>query len=114
MKKMYLFCLLAAGCGGLFGSLSPFTVPPAYDKLFSVAILTGLEAVFSGIKMIVRRKFDGRQFLLNFIVSIIIVVAFVFIGESLGLDLYYVALLAIGFRLLQNLDIIRIQLFHGK
>ena len=111
MKKLWCLCLLAAACGGLIGCAFPFAVPSAYSKLYSVAILMGLESVFSGIKLILRGKFRGRYFLLNFAAGIVIAVAFVFAGDSLGLDLYYVSLLAVGFRLLQNLDILKIHLF---
>ena len=112
MKKLWLYCLIAAAGGGAAGYFSPLLVASAYDKLFSVAILTGLESLFGGIRLLTRDNFDGRRFLCNFAASIVIVVAFVFVGDNLGLDLYYVVLLAIGFRLLQDPDIIKIRLFN--
>ena len=64
------------------------------------------------IKMLIKDRFNSRLFICNFFVNVFIAVAFVFVGDSLGLDLYYVVLLALGFRLLQDLDIIKLCLFN--
>ncbi len=112
MKKFLLICIIAALIGAALGYILPIIIPTEYTKLSSVAILAGLESIFSAIKLILREKFNGRIFILNFFASVFIVVLFVFVGDNLGLDLYYVVLLAVGFRLLQDLDVIRIYLFN--
>ncbi len=112
VRKIWVLCLIAACIGGALGYVVPFIVPSMYSKLFSVAILAGIGSLFTGVKLIIRDKFDSRFFVLNFLATVVIAVIFVFIGDNLGLDLYYVVLLAIGFRLLQDLDIIKLYLFN--
>ena len=112
MKNFLFCCLVATLLGGFIGYLTPIIIPTNYSKLFSVAILAGVESIFSAIKLIIREKFNAQSFILNFLANVFIVVVFVFVGDNLGLDLYYVVLLAIGFRLLQDLDVIRLHLFN--
>lgn len=112
MKKFFIICITAVLLGAVLGYIVPIVIPAAYTKLFSVAILAGLESVFSAIKLVIRDRFVGSTFILSFLVNVFIVVMFVFAGDSLGLDLYYVVLLAVGFRLLQNLDVVKVHLFN--
>lgn len=112
MNKIFVLCMIAGLFGGITGYFAPVVVPVEYNKLFSVAILAGMETVFNGIKMLVKDRFNSCLFIYNFFVNVFIAVIFVFVGDSLGLDLYYVVLLTLGFRLLQDLDIIKLCLFN--
>lgn len=102
--------MIAGLLGGSIGYIVPVVIPTEYNKLFSVAILAGIESVCSAIKLIMRDKFKGNIFIITF-ANVIIAVLFVFIGDSLGLDLYYVILLALGFKLLQDLDVVKTYIF---
>ena len=95
MKNVVILCVIAGLLGGSIGYIVPVVIPTEYNKLFSVAILAGIESVCSAIKF----------------ANVIIAVLFVFIGDSLGLDLYYVILLALGFKLLQDLDVVKTYIF---
>lgn len=111
MKNVVILCVIAGLLGGSIGYIVPVVIPTEYNKLFSVAILAGIESVCSAIKLIMRDKFKGNIFIITFFANVIIAVLFVFIGESLGLDLYYVILLALGFKLLQDLDVVKTYIF---
>lgn len=112
MNKIFILCVIASLFGGITGYFTPIVIPTEYNKLFSVAILAGIETVFNGIKMLVKDRFDSRLFIYNFFVNVCIAVTFVFVGDNLGLNLYYVVLLALGFRLLQDLDVIKLYIFN--
>jgi small basic protein len=109
MKNVVILCVIAGLLGGSIGYIVPVVIPTEYNKLFSVAILAGIESVCSAIKLIIRDK--GNIFIITFFANVIIAVLFVFIGDSLGLDLYYVILLALGFKLLQDLDVVKTYIF---
>lgn len=111
MKNVVILCVIAGLLGGSIGYIVPVVIPTEYNKLFSVAILAGIESVCSVIKLIMRDKFKGNIFIITFFANVIIAVLFVFIGDSLGLDLYYVILLALGFKLLQDLDVVKTYIF---
>lgn len=112
MKSVFILCIIAALLGGVVGFITPVIIPSEYNKLFSVAILAGVESICSAIRLVIKDKFNSKSFIITFFANVSIVVLFVFIGDNLGLDLYYVVLLALGFRLLQDLDVVKLYLFN--
>lgn len=93
--------------GLLIGSLSPVSIPQEYTKLFSVALLAALDTVFGGLRAASEEKFDNTVFITGFFTNALLAAGLVYIGDRLGIDLYYVAMLAFGLRIFQNLAIIR-------
>lgn len=99
--------LLGLGLGLIIGALSPLSIPPQYAKLFTVALLAALDTVFGGLRAAAEEKFDNTVFTTGFFTNAFMAAVLVFVGDGLGIDLYYVALLAFGLRIFQNLAIIR-------
>lgn len=93
--------------GLLIGIIYPVTIPPAYAKYMSVALLASLDSVFGGLRSALEDKFDNMIFITGFFSNALLAALLVFMGDKLGLDLYFVALLAFGMRIFQNLAIIR-------
>lgn len=111
MKNVVILCVIAGVLGSSIGYIIPVVIPTEYNKLFSVAILAGIESVCSAIKLIIRNKFEGNIFIIDFFCKCNYCCIVVFIGDNLGLDLYYVILLALGFKLLQDLDVVKTYIF---
>lgn len=93
--------------GLILGSLCPILIPIAYSKLFSVAILASLDAIFGGLRAAANNKFENVVFITGFLSNALMAIFLVYIGDRLGIDLYYVALLAFGFRIFKNLATLR-------
>ena len=93
--------------GIIIGISFPITVPTAYAKFMSVALLASLDSVFGGLRAGIEEKFDNTVFITGFFTNALLAAGLVYIGDRLGIDLYYVALLAFGLRVFQNLAIIR-------
>ncbi|WIW71679.1 MULTISPECIES: small basic family protein [Anaerosinus] len=93
--------------GIIIGTLSQITIPQEYAKLFSVALLASLDSVFGGLRAAAEEKFDNTVFITGFFTNALMAAVLVYIGDRLGIDLYYVAMLAFGLRIFQNLAIIR-------
>lgn len=89
---------------GIFFSLS---VPVIYAKYLSVALLASLDSVFGGLRAAMEEKFDNVVFITGFFTNALLAAGMVYMGERLGIDLNYVALIAFGLRIFQNLAIIR-------
>lgn len=100
--------------GILLGSVCPVLVPLAYAKFFSVALLASLDAVFGGLRAAVNEKFDDIVFISGFFANALLAAFLVYVGDRLGIDLYYVALLTFGFRIFQNLAVLRRSLLRGQ
>lgn len=93
--------------GLIIGVFAPLSVPVEYAKFMSVALLASLDSVFGGLRAGIEEKFDNTVFISGFFTNALLAAGLVYIGERLGIDLYYVALLAFGLRVFQNLAIIR-------
>ena len=99
--------IVAVLTGTVIGLLFPFSLPAEYGKFLAVALLASLDSVFGGMRAAMEEKFDNAVFISGFFVNALLAVLLVFIGDRLGIDLYYVASLAFGLRIFQNLAIIR-------
>ncbi len=93
--------------GIVIGIVFPITVPLEYAKFMSVALLASLDSVFGGLRAGIEEKFDNTVFITGFFTNALLAAGLVYIGDRLGIDLYYVSLLAFGLRIFQNLAIIR-------
>ena len=89
------------------GVLCPISVPLAYAKLFSVALLASLDSVFGGLRAAAEGHFEKTEINKEYFTNALLAAFLVYVGDRLGIDLYYVALLAFGLRIFQNLAIIR-------
>jgi len=102
-----LFPVIGLIIGLLIGLYSPITIPVEYAKLLSVALLAALDSVFGGLRATMEEKFDNTVFISGFFTNALLAAGLAYVGDRLGIDLYYVALLAFGLRIFQNLAIIR-------
>ena len=93
--------------GIAIGLLFPLSMPVEYGKFLAVALLASLDSVFGVLRSALEEKFDNAVFISGFFVNALLAVVLVFVGDRLGIDLYYVASLAFGLRIFQNLAIIR-------
>jgi small basic protein len=73
----------------------------------SIAVLASLDSVFGGIRSILEEHFDGTILLTGFFTNALLAALLAYLGDRLGVDLYYAAVFAFGVRLFQNLAAIR-------
>ncbi|CUH94042.1 putative membrane protein [Propionispora sp. 2/2-37] len=102
-----LLPLVGLAAGIAIGVFSPISIPVEYAKFMSVALLASLDSVFGGLRAGAEEKFDNTVFITGFFTNALMAAGLVYVGERLGIDLYYVAMLAFGLRIFQNLAIIR-------
>lgn len=102
-----LLPILGLIIGLSIGTLLPVSMPVEYAKYLSVALLASLDSVFGGLRAGLDRNFDNLVFMTGFFTNALLAAGLVYIGERIGIDLNYVALLAFGLRIFQNLAIIR-------
>lgn len=93
--------------GLLIGVLLPYSMPAGYSIYVAVGILAALDAIFGGTVASMRGVFELRLFISGMIGNIIIAMALSFIGEQLGIPLYYAALFAFGNRMFNNFGVLR-------
>src|SRR5690554_525725 len=99
--------LMGLALGIVLGFLIPFNVPLIYSSYMSIAVLAALDSVFGGIRSSMEEKFDSNVFISGFFGNAILAAFLAYVGDRLGVPLYYAAIFAFGTRLFQNFAIIR-------
>ncbi|HKM38967.1 MAG TPA: small basic family protein [bacterium] len=93
--------------GMLMGLAFPFSFPVAYARYIAVAILAGLDSIFGGIRSNLEHNFDPVIFISGFFSNAIFAAVLTYIGDRLGVEIYYAAVFAFGVRIFQNLAVMR-------
>jgi small basic protein len=101
------FALIGILIGVIIGLLLPVTYNPAYALYISVAVLACLDSVFGGIRSNLENKFDTKIFISGFFGNAVLAAFLAYVGDRLGVPLYYAAIFTFGGRLFDNFARIR-------
>lgn len=93
--------------GILIGYIFPYTYNPQYSLYISVSILACLDSIVGGMRAILEEKFDTTVFLSGFFLNALLAAFLAFLGDKLGVPLYYAAIVTFGGRLFDNFAKIR-------
>ncbi|HEY5630439.1 MAG TPA: small basic family protein [Candidatus Limnocylindrales bacterium] len=93
--------------GIVLGAVLNVNVGFEFSRYSAVAILAALDSVLGAVRAELDGVYDNRIFISGFLVNAIVAVLLVFIGDRLSLDLYLVALINFGFRIFNNVALIR-------
>lgn len=104
---IWLLPLIGLVVGAIVGSTITFQIPAIYVKYMSIAVLASLDSVFGGVRAVLEENFDGTILLTGFFTNALMAALLAYLGDRLGVDLYYAAVFAFGVRLFQNLAAIR-------
>jgi small basic protein len=109
-----IFALIGILIGAFIGYVVPFTYNASYSLYVSVAILACLDSVFGGIRANLEKKFDITIFVSGFFGNAIIAAFLAYLGDRLGVPLYYAAIVVFGGRLFENFAKIRRNILTKK
>lgn len=101
------FALIGILIGAVIGFLIPYTYNTSYSLYISVAILASLDSVFGGIRANLENKFNINVFISGFFGNAILAAFLAYLGDKLGVPLYYAAIFTFGSRLFDNFAKIR-------
>lgn len=93
--------------GIIAGNYLPIDVPVYYAKYMSVALLAVLDSIFGGIRATQEQVFKSSIFVSGFITNALLAAGLAYMGDQLGVALYFAAVFAFGVRIFDNLAIIR-------
>jgi len=93
--------------GLIVGSVFSITVPVEYTRYTAIAVLGGLDSVLGALRADMEGQYDNLVFVSGFFVNAVLAVLLTFLGDRLGVELYYAAIVAFGVRMFDNLAIIR-------
>lgn len=102
-----ILALIGVLIGAVIGFILPFTYNTAYSLYISVAILACLDSVFGGIKATLEETFNIEIFISGFFGNAALAAFLAYLGDRLGVPLYYAAIFTFGSRLFENFAKIR-------
>ena len=102
-----VIALIGILIGGVIGFLLPYTYNTTYSLYITIAILACLDSVFGGVRASLENKYNIRVFLSGFFGNSILAAFLAYIGDRLGVPLYYAAIFTFGGRLFDNFAAIR-------
>lgn len=111
---MIILAFVGIVIGVLVGIYLPITYSASYSLYVSVAILACLDSVFGGLRATLEKTFNTEIFISGFFGNAVLAAFLAYVGDRLGVPLYYAAIFAFGGRLFQNFAIIRRLLFRKK
>ena len=102
-----VWVLVGLALGVMVGYYIPITYPGSYSLYISIMILACLDSVFGAIRAGLDGKYNNIIFATGFFGNAVIAGLLTYIGDRVGVPLYYAAILVFGGRLFDNVAIIR-------
>lgn len=102
-----LFAAVFASVGILLGLNAPVQIPPGYARYTAVMILAALDSIFGAIKAWLNGNFENKVFISGLLVNSVVAGALTYLGDKLGVELYFAAIVAFGVRIFDNIAVIR-------
>ncbi len=93
--------------GIVFGLNLPVQIPPGYARYTAVMILAALDSVLGALKAWLNGNFENKVFLSGFLVNTLLAGGLTYLGDKLGVELYFAAIVAFGVRIFDNIAVIR-------
>jgi len=96
---------LAAGIS--LGFILNISYPSEYSFYITMALLAALDSIIGAGRAQLEGKYNMIIFTTGFFLNAILAGLLAYLGDRLGVPLYYAAILVFGGRLFQNLGVIR-------
>jgi small basic protein len=93
--------------GIALGFVFNFSFPTEYAFYITMALLAALDSLLGAARSHLEGKYNNLIFISGFVVNAVLAGALTYLGDLLGVPLYYAALLVFGGRLFNNLAGIR-------
>ena len=104
---MILIPLLALVVGVLIGLKLAIPVGGDLGIYLPVAVIAGIDSVFGGWRSALEGKFQNSVFVTGFVSNMLIASFLAWVGDRIGVNLFVAASLVLGWRIFNNLSMIR-------
>lgn len=103
-----IFAMLGGLIGGLvLGFVLNISYPTEYSFYITMGLLAAMDSVLGAARSYMEGKYNNLIFISGFVVNALMAGILVYLGDRLGVPLYYAVILVFGGRLFQNLAVIR-------
>lgn len=104
---MIIAMVLGLGAGLFLGFFFNISYPTEYSFYITMGLLAAMDSIVGAAKSHLEGKYNGTIFITGFLTNAFLAGLLTFVGDKLGVPLYYAAILVFGGRLFNNLAVIR-------
>lgn len=102
-----IIAILGIVIGIIIGFYVPFELSTISSLYISVGLLAAIDSIVGALKATFQNKFDPVIFISGFIVNALLAIGLSYLGDKLGVPIYYAAIFVFGTRLFNNIGSIR-------
>ncbi|MBE7023264.1 MAG: DUF1290 domain-containing protein [Ruminococcaceae bacterium] len=103
--------LIAGILGVIAGLLVPYNISSSTLPYVAVAIIAALDSVFGAWNANLNKKFNLNVFMIGLVSNAVLAVLLTYMGNLLGISLYFAAIIVFGVRMFNNMSSIRRKTF---
>ncbi|MDR3242356.1 MAG: small basic family protein [Clostridiales Family XIII bacterium] len=93
--------------GIALGFAFDITYPTEYSFYITMGLLAAFDSLLGAARTYLEKKYNGLIFISGFICNALVAAMLTYLGDKLGIPLYYAAIFVFGGRLFQNIAVIR-------
>ncbi len=103
-----LIAMVLGLIGGIvLGFMLNISYPTEYSFYITMGLLAAIDSILGAARSHLEGKYNNLIFISGFVTNAILAGLLAYLGDRLGIPLYYAAILVFGGRLLQNIAVIR-------
>lgn len=99
--------LLGLLTGVVIGLSFSISVPADYARYTAMAILAAMDSILGAVAAELDGRYENDVFVTGLFTNMLLAGGLTFLGDRLGVELYYAAIVAFGARMFNNLAIVR-------
>lgn len=93
--------------GLVLGFVLNITYPSEYSFYITMALLAAMDSLLGAVRSYLEERYNNLIFISGFLTNAILAALLVYLGDRLGVPLYYAVIFVFGGRLFQNLAVTR-------
>ncbi|MBR0597059.1 small basic family protein [Sinanaerobacter chloroacetimidivorans] len=93
--------------GIILGFTFNISYPTEYSFYITMGLLAAIDSILGAARSHLEEKYNNLIFISGFITNALLAGVLAYLGDRLGVPLYYAAILVFGGRLFQNIAVIR-------
>lgn len=102
-----VFVVLFGLLGVAVGLNAPVQIPVGYARYTAVMLLAALDSILGACKGLLNRNYENRVFVSGLLANALVAGGLTYLGDKLGVELYFAAIVAFGVRIFDNIAVIR-------
>ena len=99
--------IIAGILGLIVGIIMPYNLNSSTLPYVAVAIIAALDSVFGAWLAYLNKKFNLNVFTMGLFSNAVLAVVLTYVGNLLGINLYFAAIIVFGVRMFNNMSTIR-------